>query len=314
MLSIEHSIAVLRDPVSKVDVDTPTEVPHDWAVMMPHDDIVEALTDSALGKFDHIVSFKRFVRCVFAARPGGPTGKSVCPIRVKNGIECNAEPVAEYAFEDPISSVLLQQPVAMMDVELLPADRAFQRIVMDFDAEFGSKIVVHPEVMVPVYVEDLDSTITQLGKFAQEPNPTLRHDRSVFKPVVEQIADDEQSFPVGSNTVEELDNSSLALLIFFPAAEAEMGIGKEVRPLRGLGLIVWQRLLLVSAHRGGTTWFGELGSWTSHRSSHNTSKSIKICEAIQDGVEISSAVCLWVSQRQIYGERASFAKPALNGD
>ncbi len=112
----------------------------------------------------------------------------------------------------------------MVKIEALSLDHALNWVALNPHSKLVLKIALQPEVVIARQIRQFDTSIREFGEFREEAEVPLRHDGTVFEPVVEQIADDEQFFPVGVNEVQELNESAFLLTIFFFGTNTQVSV------------------------------------------------------------------------------------------
>jgi len=99
----------------------------------------------------------------------------------------------------------------MVDEESLSIQDALDRVSTDVDPKLRLEVVAHPEIVIPHQVGDAHTRVTQCCKGAKKSDMPFGHDCPVFKPIVEQISDDEDVLGSPAHLFQEPDNAVLAL-------------------------------------------------------------------------------------------------------
>ena len=103
-----------------------------------------------------------------------------------------------------------------MKVEAFPVNRCFKRFVVNGDAKLGVKIIFHPEIMIAGKVMHGDSTLNDFLQLREEAMETFRDNGAIFKPCIEQIAEDEELVCILFDEFEKGENA-IFFLVFFLA-------------------------------------------------------------------------------------------------
>ena len=83
--------------------------------------------------------------------------------------------------------------------------------------------------MISSQIGKLDAGVGEVCEFREKAEISFRDHTLVFKPEVEQIADDEKLISIVAHQLEELQERTFFLPVFLFASNAEMGIREEIR-------------------------------------------------------------------------------------
>ena len=105
-------------------------------------------------------------------------------------------------------TVIIAQPVAMSQEELLSVNLARLRFPVQNHSTFFLQIITTPDIVVSDEEMHFHSPVGQFRQFAQETGISLRHNQLEFVPKVEHIPQEIHSRSPFLNTVEEIDQTA----------------------------------------------------------------------------------------------------------
>ena len=83
-----------------------------------------------------------------------------------------------------------------MDEEPFPVNFRFNGIEVHFHTKFSAEVVFHPKIVIACSEKHANTSLGCLGKFCKKTEIFFRNYRFVFKPIIEQITNDEYLFGV----------------------------------------------------------------------------------------------------------------------
>lgn len=232
---IRFQVGVVADPISEVDIVCACiEGNVFWKMAVPEDkvinfrlflqDIPRMLQKEFLLPMVNGVEVPGFAAAALR--------KEVSKANAKVGVEAVESPLAkavpENRLDEFIPTVARPKPIAVVQVACAPMDHAQYRRMHDLGTKLFCEIIAQPHVMVPGKVVDHNALVVQFCEFAQDAHIAFGHSLAVFKPKVEDIAQQIEFLGIGRDQVEPLHK------MFFPrqarrvVGRTEVEVGSEI--------------------------------------------------------------------------------------
>jgi hypothetical protein len=147
---------------------------------------------------------------------------------VNPAIENVRNTIPQQTAQHKIPPVTSDLSITVCDVKPLPKKLPFHIMPLDTDSQLALKKISMTEVMVTDKVFDANSTADKLLKRSECTKEFSWYHGAVFKPVVEQIPDDEQLRCRWSNCFQQCNEQLFSLARLFALSVSQMHIGKEI--------------------------------------------------------------------------------------
>lgn len=110
--------------------------------------------------------------------------------RMQGGVETLAEAIVEHSRHQAEASRLAAHLIAMIEQESVITNLLGDGARHHLNAQFGGQIVENPYIVIAGNPSDGNARVGKFGKFSEKAHKAPRHHIAVFKPIIDDVAEE----------------------------------------------------------------------------------------------------------------------------